>query len=197
MRTVFIAKLVAAGIGAGALATSAASQAALPMQLTAATTAATPSSAACDDGAWVGPDGINVNGRPDSLDAGDRGATYIWHDQDGWHLRTTDPAGREGHYSGVIVPSAGVRFYDLTTVRLEKDDHVWIGEDGALHYSFATYSGIDGVDFKVSACAGDRANEALRFTVRRDGEDEDAARIVLGDSHRHPDSSTFYVHRSV
>ena len=41
---------------------------------------------------WKGPDDVNIEGRPDSLDPGDRGAVYIWHDSDDWHLRATDIA---------------------------------------------------------------------------------------------------------
>ena len=57
----------------------------------AATNAASPSPGAsgrCDATPWTGA--ISPQGRPDSLDAGDAGAVYVWHDEDGWHVRTTD-----------------------------------------------------------------------------------------------------------
>jgi len=153
-----------------------------------AATVASPATA-CDDGAWHGVDGIRVQGRPDGLDAGDNGTTYVWHDGDGWHVRSTDPAGKKGHYTGVITLSAG-HFVDASTVRLEKDDHVEVG-DRTLRYSFDTIAGIDGVDFHVSACGGDRTHEVLTFAMRKNGSDDDARRIDVGDHRQHPDRSTW------
>ena len=162
------------------------------------TTAASSSQATCDDGSWVGQDGLRVEGAPDTLDAGDRGATYVWHDSSGWHIRSTDPAGQSARYSGVLRLTRGATFRDVDTVRLERDDHVVVLDQGTvLLYSFATYSGVDGVDFHVSACAGNREHEAITFSMRRNRSDDDASRIVVGDHRQHPDSSTWRAFRQV
>jgi hypothetical protein len=189
-----------AGIGSAAFGiayhTSPATTAASAV-LTAATPAASPSSTACDDGRWHGPDGIDVEGRPDRFDAGDSGAAYVWHDSSGWHLRTTDAARGAHHYTGTITASPGASFTALRPVRNERDDHVWVAGDGALHYDLVTYRGIDGFDFRVSACAGAHDHEALRFSMDYDGREQDTARIKLGDRKQHPPAATFTVWRDI
>lgn len=161
-----------------------------------ASTTTTPSTPpTCDDGRWHGPDGINVEGRPDHFDAGDVGAKYVWHDSDGWHVRTTDAARGAHHYTGTITASAGASFAAVRPVHNERDDHVWITADNVLHYDLTTYRGIDGFDFRVSACAGDREHETLRFSMDYNGREQDTARIKLGDAKQHPPAATFTVTR--
>lgn len=172
-------------------------------QLTSApvSTAAAPAAAAapstatsCDDGRWHGPDGIDVQGRP-SLDPGDSGAAYIWHDENGWHLRTTDASPGAHHYTGTIAASPGASFTAVRPVRNERDDYVSVTADGVLHYDLTTYRGVDGFDFRVSACAADRSHEALQFSLDYNGREQDTARIKLGHDKRHPDSARFTVWR--
>ena len=185
-----------AGIGstAGGIAYHAASPATSAV-LAAAPVSATAAAPTCDDGRWHGPDGINVEGRPDRFDAGDSGAAYIWHDATGWHLRTTDAARGAHHYTGTITASPGASFSAVRPVRDERDDHVWTTADNVLHYDLTTYRGIDGFDFRVSACAADRAHEALRFSLDYDGREQDRARIRLGDAKQLPPAATFSVWR--
>jgi len=173
-------------------ATSAVLTAAVP-----ATSSGSASTSACDDGRWQGPDGVNVEGRPDRFDAGDSGAAYVWHDASGWHLRTTDAARGVHRYTGTISASPGASFTALRLVRDERDDHVWLSSDGVLHYDLATYRGIDGFDFRVSACAGARDHEALRFSMDYNGREQDTARIRLGDRKQHPPAATFSVWRDL
>jgi len=209
LRTVATAVSALAGIGSAAFgvgshissaAPLAAAPAAAQLTATSAPSTATPSTApskpACDDGTWHGPDGIDMQGRP-SFDAGDSGAAYIWHDSTGWHLRTTDASRGAHHYTGTIAASPGATFSAVRPVRDERDDRVWVGGDNVLHYDLTTYRGVDGFDFRVTACAGDRDHEALRFSLDYDGREQDAARIKLGADKRHPDSATFTVWRDV
>ena len=162
-----------------------------PTATTPAPSTSSASALECADGRWVGPDGISLEGRPDKLDAGDRGAVYVWHDASGWHLRTTDTAPGAHRYTGTVSASAGARFTYFAPVRSEADDHVWVTSDGVLHYSLVTYRGIDGLNFRVSACGTRRDREALRFSMDYNGHEDDPSRIDLGDSKRHPDSATF------
>jgi len=168
-----------------------------PASPTPAAPSASTSAGGCADGPWIGPDGINVQGRPDNFDPGDRGAAYLWHDAYGWHLRTTDASPGAHLYTGTIAASQGTRFTAFAPVRNERDDHVWVSGDNVLHYSLKTYRGIDGLNFRVSACGFDREREALGFSMDYNGHEDDPARIDLGDSKRHPDSATFMVHRAV
>ena len=151
----------------------------------------------CDDGDWRGPDGINVDGQPDGFDAGNRGAVYLWHSSDGWHIRTTDVTDTAHHYTGTIALSPGARFTSFSTVRLENADRVWVDGDNVLHYDFTTYNGIDGVNFTVSACDGAREHEAMHFDMDYNGHEDDPARINIGDRKQHPDSANFIVTRTI
>jgi hypothetical protein len=158
-------------------------------------TVSTSSAPRCDDGPWKGPDDVNIEGRPDSLDPGDRGAVYIWHDSDGWHLRATDIAQTDHQYSGTIRLSPGARFTDFSTVRLQKDDRVWVTSDNVLHYRFNTHNGVDGIDYRVSACDTRRNNETMAFNLYYDGHPDDVNRVRLGDKKQHPEQIPFAVHR--
>lgn len=151
----------------------------------------------CDDGPWKGAGGVNIEGRPESFDAGDRGAMYVWHDGEGWHLRATDVVPTDHHYSGEIRLSRGASFRDFSTVRLDRQDRVWLTGDNVLHYSFDTHSGIDGIDYRVSACDHGRDHEAMVFNLKYNGSDDDISRIRLGHEQEHPRSVPFTVHRNV
>lgn len=199
-----IGGLAAAGpaLAVPAASTAGSAVAAAPVAFTVASTSAAPSPAPspaslCDDGAWRGPDGLNVEGRPDGLDAGDRGQVYLWHGADGWHLRTTDVSDGAHHYTGTVALSAGATFTSLAPVRLEHGDRVWVDGSNILHYDFTTFNGIDGVNFTVSACDGARRHEAMVFAMNVDGHEDDASRIALGDAGQHPPASTFAVTRNV
>ncbi len=177
--------------------TYAATAATAPASSSAPAVSGTTTAPVCDDGPWMLADGINVNGRPDHFDRGDRGATYIWHDGSGWHLRTTDVRNVENDYTGFITLTSGGRFTSVHAVMNEKDDRVYLDGNHVLHYSFNTYNGIDGFDFTVSACNGDRQHETLAFHLTRDGSDDNPARIDLGDAKVHPDAATFRAVRSL
>lgn len=138
-----------------------------------------------------------MDGRPDNLDAGDRGAVYLWHGPDGWRIRTTDVTATAHHYTGTIALSAGARFTSFAPHRLERADRVWVDGSNVLHYDFTTYRGIDGVNFTVSACDGARSHETMLFTMDINGREDDPSRIDMGDRKQHPPFATFTVARSV
>jgi hypothetical protein len=211
IRLVATAVSAVAGIGSAAgIAATAAPAAAPAAQLLAAqitppagtsnsgssTTSMSTAAPACDDGAWHAADGVSVEGRP-SFDAGDSGAAYVWHDANGWHVRTTDATRGAHHYTGSISASPGAAFVGVRPVRNERDDHVWVTGDNVLHYDLTTYRGVDGFDFRVTACAHDRDHEALRFSMDYNGREQDTARLKLGEHKQHPDSARFTVWRDV
>jgi hypothetical protein len=182
---------VGAAVGAAAFAASAPAGA---MTLTAASVAASPMM--CGDGPWIGPNGIDVEGRP-NFDAGDSGAAYIWHDNDGWHLRTTDAVPGSHHYSGTVSVSPDANVTTLQPIMLEPNDHIWLTSDKVIHYDFTTQTGVDGFDFTVSSCAGSKAHEALEYALDYNGREQDISRIKLGPNKAHPLFATFDVYRSV
>jgi hypothetical protein len=147
----------------------------------------------CDDGPWTLGD-ISVQGRPDQFEPGARGRTFVWHDADGWHLRSTDATPGPHHYTGTITPSAGATLVDIRPVRLDPQDRFVVEQDG-LHYSFTTHEGVDGVDFRVTGCHRS-APESLTFTLHKDGHGDDPQLIDVGDKGRHPDTDPFTVRRA-
>jgi hypothetical protein len=148
--------------------------------------------AGCADGPWTLGE-IPVQGRPDQFVAGARGRTYVWHDADGWHLRSTDATPGPHHYAGTITPSAGAALVDIRGVRLDPQDRFVVEPDG-LHYSFTTHEGVDGVDFRVTGCH--RSPESLTFALRKDGHGDDPQLIDIGDKGKHPDTDPFTVRRA-
>ena len=195
--------LAVAGAGAAAvLAGCGAAQTTLEVQPAAATrpvaspAGAAPAAGDCDTGRWTGA--VSPEGRPDSLDAGDTGALYVWHDGDGWHVRTTDRRASDHHYTGTIRVLPGGGFADVRTVRDERDDHVSIDGGGVLRYDFHTFASIDGVDFRVTCPAGAQSKadrQRLAFQARFDGQPV-PDRVRIGDSKRSPRSADFRFTRS-
>ena len=147
----------------------------------------------CDDGPWSLGD-VPVQGRPDRFAPGARGRTFVWHDADGWHLRSTDATPGPHRYTGTITPSAGAAFVDIRPVRLDPQDRFVVAQDG-LHYSFTTHEGVDGVDFRVTGCHRS-APESLTFALRKDGHGDDPQLVDVGDQGRHPDTDPFTVRRT-
>jgi hypothetical protein len=191
--------LVLAVLPAAVLAMAGCGGTTLQIQPAAATkTAASPSPGAsgCDATAWTGA--ISPQGRPDALDAGDAGAVYVWHDEDGWHIRTTDQRPVDHHYTGTIrLLPATESFVDIRPVRDERDDHVTVDANNVLHYDFHTFASIDGVDFRVT-CGDRRPNvrERLGFHTEFDGHPI-SDRVRIGDSKRSPKSADFGFVRTV
>jgi len=155
-----------------------------------------PAASRCDSTPWTGA--ISPEGRPDALDAGDAGAVYVWHDGDGWHIRTTDARPVDHHYTGTIrLQPAAANFADIRTVRDERDDHVSVDGTNTLRYDFHTFASIDGVDFHVTCPAGRRdGHERLAFHTDFDGHPI-SDRVRIGDSKQSPKSADFAFVRSV
>lgn len=121
----------------------------------------------CDEGRWP----LSVQGQPRSFEVGGRAGYYVWHDANGWHLRTTTPKS-EGHtFSGRITASDGIKL--VHTYKNEPADSVKVS-GRTLSFSFDTHNHVDGVDFKVG-CAG-----KLRFELSAEGKRWPAERIRLG-----------------
>jgi hypothetical protein len=105
-----------------------------------------------------------LQGAPE-LKPGQQLAYYLWHDDDGIHLRTTGP-GPEHDFNGLI-RAPGDRddhFFAVQDFRLESTDpnhdRIHLGpRDKTIELHFDTFGGIDGVDFRLT---GDRFCAELR-----------------------------------
>jgi hypothetical protein len=133
--------------------------------------------------AWTG----HVQGRPASFSAGGTDGYYVWHDDDGLHLRTTDSSG-VFKYTGILRTNG--TFADVNPVRLEPDDKFEVLDGGhTLHFQFVTAEGVDGLDFRVDG--GTR----VRFALERDGHLIDTSNIFLGEDSVHPKHNPFSIRR--
>lgn len=140
---------------------------------------------------WLGASvfawGSRIEGKPASFEAGSTGGYYIWHDDGGFHLRTTDPEGVESHFTGTLTTNGA--FHDLTAIRAEPDDKVTQIGDGTIVFDLHTFSGVDGFDFKI------RGGDRVAFDLQRDGHQIGVEHIFLGKDSAHPDSNPFVVYR--
>ena len=133
--------------------------------------------------AWSG----RLEGRPEMLHPGGDLGYYIWHDDQGLHLRTTGPGPRHV-FRGIVRTDGEVR--DVRLVRLEGDDGYEIRDGGhVLDLRFETWDGIDGVDFRVNR------GQWLSFALRIDGALAPTNEIFLGEDGVHPAHNPFVEHR--
>ena len=104
----------------------------------------------------AGGAGLDPQGRPKGFHAGDSVRYAIWHDDRGWHVRTTT-AKREHVFKGHIRVEDGV-FERIYSHDLEKEGRLrdwWkVGpERHRVTFDFKTDRGVDGIDFRVSRSA--------------------------------------------
>ena len=130
-----------------------------------------------------------IEGYPRSLEAGGTAGVYFWHGNDGLQLRTTDPEHVEHWYYGVITTDG--HFNSLKLVQAEKDDHAEIvgPADNELDFRFHTFSGIDGMDFRIDG------GTYQTLTLYRDGAPLSIDNAFLGEFSVHPDNNPFTVCR--
>lgn len=93
-----------------------------------------------------------LEGKPSLNADGDRGF-WLWHDEDGIHLRTTT-RGLPHVFSGVIRTRERAEFYDVHRFRQEhapqNRDRTVVADNDAIRFRFTTYDGMDGLDFRLS-----------------------------------------------
>lgn len=133
--------------------------------------------------AWEGP---ITDGQPTLTEDSPTGY-YLWHNNDGFHLRTHGP--QSEHVFVARLHTKG-RFTDVDRVRLERDDKVRVKNDGhTLILKFHTFDGFDGVNFHVEG------GEKLRLNLKIDGKEAPLSSIFLGDDLAHPGSDPFTLER--
>jgi len=161
---------------------------ATPAVLASASTGTSTASTAqtCDvnrDDRWP----LYATGRPKGLDAGDAGGVYLWHDDDGWHLRVTHSNDHVQVYSGTIATAGEIRFQRVLD---ERGDRAWVGPDHhELHFVFTNFGHLDGVDFQT------RCAPRLGFALQGDGHALPASRVNIGYFSTHPANVPFQIAR--
>lgn len=135
----------------------------------------------CDEGHW--PASVQI--QPVSYKPGGTAGIYIWHDRNGWHLRTTTPSAETTVFSGRIVSGGAIRA--IRVYRNEAAD--WVKVSGnVMTFSFKTHNHVDGVDFTVGCTA------RLGFALATNGRTTPVRRIWLG-KYGHAPANPFTINR--
>lgn len=114
-----------------------------------------------------------LQGKP-SMEPGDGLGYWLWHDEDGLHLRTTTH-GREHDFNGVLRTGEQSRFVDVKGIKLDdhgpNQDRLQVTDEGeVVRFHFDTWDGTDGIDFRL---------DGRTFCI----ELEDNGRAVAGQVH--------------
>jgi hypothetical protein len=110
---------------------------------------------------------------------------FVWHNDDGFHLRTHGP-GAEHRFVARLTTNG--TFKDLDKSMLEKDDHLKLSKNGhRLTIRFHTFDGFDGVSFRVDG------GEHLTFNLQLDGQKISTDNIFVGQDRSHPPTNAFRI----
>ena len=125
-----------------------------------------------------------VEGAPTLTDGSPTGY-YIWHNDDGFHLRTHGPGAQ--HDFDAVLSTTGT-FENVSVVKLEADDRVDVADGGhKLVIHFHTYDLTDGVNFTI------RDGDKLRLNLRLDDKPAATTDIYLGEKGLHPKHNPFSI----
>ncbi len=132
--------------------------------------------------AWTG----DLDGHP-NLTKDNPVGYYIWHNEDGLHLRTHGPG--DEHYFTARLRTDGM-FEKVEAVRLENKDNYEILDNGhLLVLRFHTYDFTDGLNFRV------QGGTKLHFNLHLDRKPIATESIYLGDDGNHPATNPFTITR--
>jgi hypothetical protein len=177
-----------AGPGGGTTLTATTAAATSPAPTTASAPAPSGSSANANCATKLGEWPDFAAGVPKGYEAGAPAGVYLWHNDEGWHLRITHANDHHQVYSGRLV--TGGTFVDVTGVKLEGNDHLTVGPDGhTIDFVFNNYGGVDGIDFYTS-CA-----HQIHFGFRGDGHLLTLEEIRIGHDATNPTSNPFVIDR--
>jgi hypothetical protein len=134
-------------------------------------------------------------GKPEGFKPGLSARYAIWHDDEGWHVRTT--SGQKGPHSfeGTL-EIVGGKMVSLTPVgaegagakKKETDTGTWNAQKTVFKFTLNTGKGhTDGFDLKVT----DQA-KALHFVLTAGG-DEAPKKVFIGAKGEHPKAAVFYL----
>jgi hypothetical protein len=115
----------------------------------------------------------------------DKTGYYIWHNDDGFHLRTHGPGAE--HDFDAVLRTRGT-FENVDVVKLEGDDRVDVADGGhKLIIHFHTFDFTDGVNFTI------RGGERLRLSLKLDDKLAPTDQIFLGAKGVHPKKNPFTI----
>jgi len=132
---------------------------------------------------------LDPSGRPEGSIVDQSGRYYVWHDGQGWHLRTTAKVGRNFH-GAVRVKDAKIKTYKSVGLKNDKQggsEDSWRVNDARseLTFQFKTGKLSDGLDFVVEGDDGE-----VEFDLHIDKQKSPQA-IFVGRGLQHPDTNPF------
>jgi hypothetical protein len=153
-------------------------------QSTPTTTAATTAKKGCDTGRYS----PIVRNRPAGLAPGAAQGAYLWHDENGWHLRVTHPSNDLVTFSGAIDSSNHISEVGRA---LEGNDEVKLQKQrGRVLFELSNYGRIDGIDFRVGC------SNSFTVSLKVNGQPIVNTQVFIGSDKVNPTSVPFRVERS-
>lgn len=147
-----------------------------------------PESKAKKKAAKAEPVVLDPSGRPEGSIVDQTGRYYVWHDGQGWHLRTTSKGGRNFH-GAVRVKEAKIKTFKSVGLKDKqgKNEDLWRVNDARseLTFHFKTGKLSDGLDFVVDGDEGQ-----VEFDLHIDKQKSPQA-IFVGRGLQHPDTNPF------
>ena len=132
---------------------------------------------------WHAP----VEGVPQALLQWDTRGYFIWHDNDGMHLRVRAML-RPHTFTGVIQTDG--QFISYHDKQLEPGDYFTLDSDhNTLRFKLSVVGGVDGIDFKILG------GTYLRFDLGMNGYRVNPTEIFLGEDNWQPSLNHFVLRR--
>lgn len=126
--------------------------------------------------------GPSYNGEPDALNPTHIRGTFVWHDQSGFHLRTTT-TGDEHVFSGTVHTNGN---FEAVNDRFFKDkDYYHFKGQGIIDFQFKTDGRTVGIDFNVAD------GDYMTFELYMDGNKISPKDIYVGKDGWHPGDYKF------
>lgn len=124
-------------------------------------------------------------GKPTRYMPGLSQGDYIWHDSNGWHVRTSTFV-TDRRYTGEIRTDGEI--YDVKAIDREGSDRVRVdSKRDIIRFNFYTASGIDGLDFRVKDA------RYIEFNLMLDGQPIERSRVYIGRDNAHPNDNQFRI----
>ena len=134
-------------------------------------------------------DGISPDGRPRNYGLGEPARYYVWHDNQGWHVRCTAPKGKLIGFRGAV-RLHNAKFLSIRQIGFDKrSDFGGVNEARTeAAFKFLTANKFDGFDFNVEG-TDDAKIEFELFVNGRKHPD----RIFIGGKAENPKAFQFAV----
>jgi hypothetical protein len=135
------------------------------------------------------PVALDPSGRPEGSIVDQTARYYVWHDGQGWHLRTTAKVGR--NFNGAVrVKDAKIKTFKSVGLKRDnqgKAEDVWRVNDARteLKFQFKTGKLSDGIDLVLDGDAGQ-----IEFELNIDKQKNPRA-IFVGRGLQHPATNPF------